>query len=499
LTPQHCWAIGLNDSFWQNNQGRWTQCQIPLPSGEAQQISAGTDGTVWALDEVGNAYAMAASPMQTAPALTGKMAPVTIRKSSNLLYLFCIDQAGALWAIGQRTSAGGWGSWISLGAPAGLSLATLAAGSNQDGRLQVFAVGSDESLHTIWETAPNVWSGWDVLTPPTGTPLVAVAAGHNADGRLEVAALGKQDGAVYHISQTAPNNGWGTWSSLGAPSGTGVSPAALAIASQADGRLTVFAGGTGKTPVSCITQTTPGNGWGGWTAVWHITDPTNAEVQTLAVGRNPDGRLEVFCLATTNRPGVWHGFQQTPNGSWGPWSVMGGLGAERPNVALGVGQNADGRLEVFVSDSAGTVWHDWQTSPGSGTWSGWASLGTPAGVQIQSLTILQDRSGRLSALGLTANGVLWQVQQATPNGAAGWGSWLSTWSAWSAVNAPALKHPPTGTANACWAIDNNGAVMNWNCNGAPSPSRNPSRLLGFPSGRMAPFGRSIRAGRCINV
>lgn len=128
------WAIGLNDTFWQNNQGRWTQCQIPLPSGAAMQVSAGTDGTVWALDEPGNAYAMGTSPMQTSPLFAVKMAPVTIRDSSNLLHLFCIDQTGALWTIGQSTSAGGWASWVSLGTPAGLSLTTLAAGSNQDGR-----------------------------------------------------------------------------------------------------------------------------------------------------------------------------------------------------------------------------------------------------------------------------------------------------------------------------------------------------------------------------
>jgi hypothetical protein len=52
------WAIGLiDDAFWRNNHGRWTQFQIPLPSGAtAMQVSAGTDGTVWALDNAGNLY-----------------------------------------------------------------------------------------------------------------------------------------------------------------------------------------------------------------------------------------------------------------------------------------------------------------------------------------------------------------------------------------------------------------------------------------------------------
>jgi hypothetical protein len=41
---------------------------------------------------------------------------------------------------------------------------------------------------------------------------------------------------------------------------------------------------------------------------------------------------------------------------------------------LDVGQNADGRLEVFVRGSNGALYHKWQISPNDG-WSGWASLG----------------------------------------------------------------------------------------------------------------------------
>ena len=38
--------------------------------------------------------------------------------------------------------------------------------------------------------------------------------GRNADGRLEVFARGT-DNALWHIWQTAPNNGWSGWASLG--------------------------------------------------------------------------------------------------------------------------------------------------------------------------------------------------------------------------------------------------------------------------------------------
>jgi len=39
-------------------------------------------------------------------------------------------------------------------------------------------------------------------------------------------------------------------------------------------------------------------------------------------------------------------------------------------------QNKDGRLEVFVLKSDGSVWHRWQKSP-NGDWSDWASFGKP--------------------------------------------------------------------------------------------------------------------------
>ena len=41
---------------------------------------------------------------------------------------------------------------------------------------------------------------------------------------------------------------------------------------------------------------------------------------------------------------------------------------------LTVGRNADGRLEVFARGADGGIWHKWQTAPNNG-WSGWASLG----------------------------------------------------------------------------------------------------------------------------
>ena len=89
-----------------------------------------------------------------------------------------------------------------------------AAALNSDGRLEIFAIGTDHALWHIWQTAPHAgpWSAWSSLGGViTSTPAVAV----NTDGRIEVFARGT-DGALWHIWQTAPHAGpWSTWSSLG--------------------------------------------------------------------------------------------------------------------------------------------------------------------------------------------------------------------------------------------------------------------------------------------
>ena len=76
--------------------------------------------------------------------------------------------------------------------------------NNADGRLEVFARGTDNALYHVWQTAPsNGWSGW----APMGGQIADLAAvNNNADGRLEVFVRGFAN-ALWHVWQTAPSNG----------------------------------------------------------------------------------------------------------------------------------------------------------------------------------------------------------------------------------------------------------------------------------------------------
>jgi hypothetical protein len=188
----------------------------------------------------------------------------------------------------------------------------------------------------------------------------------NTDGRLEVAVPANNDvgdqRAVWHRWQTAPNNGWAGWHSLGEPPGGFFGP--------------------------------------------------------LALGANADGRLELVAPAAFagGDQEIWHRWQSTPGGGWSGWSSLGTAGGGELLTSVPVlARNADGRLELFVVAGDGAVWHRWQTAPNNG-WSPWANLGSVATGTIQGPTLASNADGRLELfLRAPDTGGLYQLSQSAPN------------------------------------------------------------------------------------
>ncbi len=96
-----------------------------------------------------------------------------------------------------------WAGWASLG---GAVTSNITAARNADGRLELFARGTDSALYHASQTAPGAdkWSAWESLG---GTLASEPGIGINADGRLEAFIWGT-DGALYHRWQTKPGGPW---------------------------------------------------------------------------------------------------------------------------------------------------------------------------------------------------------------------------------------------------------------------------------------------------
>ena len=321
-------------------------------------------------------------------ALTSRVA--VGRNKDGRLEAFALGTDNALWHIWQTAPNNGWSGWASLG---GSLVGEPSVVSNADGRIEVFARGANNALLHIWQTAPdNGWSNWASLG---GVITSNPAASRNKDGRIEVFARGG-DGALWHIWQTAPNNGWSGWGPFGvAFIGDPV------VANNLDGRLEVFFCGLNNQLLH-IWQTAPNNGWSGWASLGGVL------TSGPAVANNKDGRLEVFVRGTDSA--CWQIWQTAPNNGWSGWASRGGVLTSAPAV----GRNKDGRLEVFVRGTDAACWHTWQTAANNG-WSGWASR---SGIMSDGPAVASNGDGRLEVFARGAALNLIHTWQTAPNN--GW-------------------------------------------------------------------------------
>jgi hypothetical protein len=230
---------------------------------------------------------------------------------------------------------------------------------------------------------------------------------------------------LLHIWQSPVNGAWGTWQSLGGQfSAAGeVGSNTVAVAQNADGRLEAF-GVDKHGTVFHIWQTLPSGGWSEWeylgsghqlgslTLTQRFRLP---RANGAGVGQNKDGRLELFGVDFNGS--VVHIWQTLPGGGWSEWVSLGSGGY--PAAQIAVGQNADGRLEAFGHTAHGSVFHIWQTVPNGG-WSEWEYLGS-GGNQVVQIAVGQNADGRLEVFGITANGIPLHIWQTVPGG--GWSEW----------------------------------------------------------------------------
>jgi hypothetical protein len=286
--------------------------------------------------------------------------PAVINNQDGRLEVFGRGGDNAIWHAWQTSPDGGWhDGWIPLGC--GQSGSDPAVGRNADGRLEVFYCGFDGLIyHTAQTVANGGWSG--ACDPLPGCCFVGnPAVGSNPDGRLEVFAL-RADGTIFHQWQTDLADDWnGVWFPLPGAAFAGN----IVVGNNADGRLEVFS----RSVNNCIFHAwqQPQGGWHDWTI---LCAPVLGDA---AVINTADNRLGAFMHADVTNF-ILQASQNAPNGDWTGCSPLGdGRIASTPAV----GRNADGRLELFIyqydNNGIPVLRHSWQFWA-NGPWSGWADM-----------------------------------------------------------------------------------------------------------------------------
>jgi hypothetical protein len=298
-----------------------------------------------------------------------------------------------------------------------------------DGRLEVFVAGTSADLSsvTLWQlyqlTPAGGWSQW----VSHGSPVTADGAswpivGASADGRLEL--FMSFGGVPYQMWQTAANNGWTpTWTAVQGTPTDGVWWNAMAP--RADRCLELFTVGDAFTEGSTVwhnRQSAPSNGWSGLASLG--SPPISSTRALLTVGASADGRLEVFVSEYFGA--LWH-IWQLPAGGWSNWTSHGSPPGIRlrGDKAPAIAADSEGRLELFAVGEDGALWHIWQTAP-SGGWSGWTTHGTPPAtnfIESGGPAVAASADGRLELFIPGADSQLWHINQLSPSG--GWCQWYS--------------------------------------------------------------------------
>ena len=139
----------------------------------------------------------------------------------------------------------------------------------------------------------------------------------------------------------------------------------------------------------------------------------------MAVGQDADGRLEVFAVEVGSQR-VKHLWQTNRDGGWTRWSDLDGVSV----AGLTVATNADGRMELFGVDGDHHLVHCWQRQiNASGEWSEWAGLG---GDILPGLGVGLNDNGRLGVFAVGAtNGAVQRIVQTSAGDSAHWQPWTN--------------------------------------------------------------------------
>ncbi|WP_199442566.1 PIG-L family deacetylase [Umezawaea beigongshangensis] len=286
---------------------------------------------------------------------------------------------------------------------------TAWAGKDGGGRTHVFSAQGGAVRHWRQQTAGGAFTG--PVSIGGGPVAPSLAVGSNQDGRVEVFAVDLETHDVVTSYQTSVGGGFSAWESLGNPNGeSGQHTGAPAVGKNADGRLQVFVKNSGG-GVSTAYQTEVNAGFSGWEDFGGGPDVRGTPVCV----RRPDGRLALFAATRT---GVLRWWQATPSQGWGPVaSLVGDAVTSSPTAAL----NADGRLEVFWRGEFGDVRTVYEFSVG-GSWSGPPTgLGSPGGVGEVAALRASGAQNRIFLAARDATGGVSFTRQVAPND--GFGSW----------------------------------------------------------------------------
>merc|ERR1712176_1519383 len=278
---------------------------------------------------------------------------------------------------------------------------------SNDGRLEVFGRGADNSIWHKYQYEPNAmkWTQWMTLGSKTKFTSNLFAKG--------------MDNSLMHKTQFTNNTlfVWTEWTSLG-----GSLTSQPAVSLDAEGLLHVFVRG----PDRALWHKHQIGGqepryvkWSEWQSLGGVL----ASAPRVPVALNTVNLLEIFVRASDKA--FWHRCQVASLPSferevdWNEWQSLGGVFSSGPSAVL----NGDGLIETYGRGADKAVWRKNQfLVEGIPKWTNWVSLRgiTSAGPAVRVRT-----DGLVDIFARGVDKQIWSKGQAVTGNATAFGVWKS--------------------------------------------------------------------------
>lgn len=355
-----------------------------------------------------------AQPLTVDVAQLGLAAIQDVRGNAGALSLFYIATNGDMLNAEQRV-AGDSTSWevqpAFSSAPASAKHVAVKAkqfafGEAIAGVFDLFVVTTKNEVTRFRQA--GLGSGW-VRTDPqpfTGDKIQQLATAVDSSGHLQLVGLTKAGGLIRQRQTSAGNSNWNPPQTI-----AGVSAKQVAVAPNPNnsGMLEIFFVDQHNI-LSHLRQQNVADDIHGWGNSGPLlqSKPTGKE---FVVGQNADGRLELFVIdTTTNLFHIWQ-TSTVDTTQWSDKTRFPGASAKQVTVA----SNQDGRLELFYVGTDDDLFHNWQAVP-NGDWIGETIIPGYSGKQVGIAQNAGD--GHLELLWVDKNNALQHSWQTLPN--AGW-------------------------------------------------------------------------------
>lgn len=294
-------------------------------------------------------------------------------KSGNIS-VFATTEDGLLWEMHTKNAVN-WSQWYQLGKPANTSVSNPLFALNENSRIQIITTGNDGNAWSVWVTESGSWSGWSNYPHPNNSFFNNIlTVGSNQDGRLELFAA-SSDGLMYHSWQESINGKWSKWNQFPPDQygGDFVFANGIVCNNQDEGLQLFTLDSIGN--LLTIWQISPTKGWSNWAKLSSVSG--NGLDAGIGVNRSANGLINIIIPSLNGF--VSHSEQRAFNSDWNNWEIFSTLPSHvtfsttysRPIIVSE--NNGDERLFLLGSD--GNIWEK-HFSFDKKIWSDWNNFGT---------------------------------------------------------------------------------------------------------------------------